>query len=116
RIVEMGSNANGEYVRWEDGLQVCWHSINAGNPAAFGSGTLSDIFRSNTHNWTFPANFAAPPDVQAHGFRNAAGGNALVGAVYRGVTTTRVEFIQAWSGANDSTPATIALFAIGVWK
>src|SRR5690606_34820837 len=24
RIVEMGSNANGEYVRWENGLQVCW--------------------------------------------------------------------------------------------
>src|SRR5690606_238909 len=24
RIVEMGSNSNGEYVRWENGLQVCW--------------------------------------------------------------------------------------------
>src|SRR5690606_4660876 len=27
RIVEMGSNSNGEYVRWENGLQVCWHSL-----------------------------------------------------------------------------------------
>src|SRR5690606_16449461 len=27
RIVEMGSNSNGEYVRWENGLQVCWTSI-----------------------------------------------------------------------------------------
>src|SRR5690606_3606120 len=26
RIVEMGSNANGTYVRWENGLQVCWRS------------------------------------------------------------------------------------------
>src|SRR5690606_4441437 len=24
RIVEMGSNSNGEYVRWENGLQVCF--------------------------------------------------------------------------------------------
>src|SRR5690606_35144540 len=24
RIVEMGSNSNGEYVRWENGLQVCY--------------------------------------------------------------------------------------------
>src|SRR5690606_37786357 len=24
RIVEMGSNSNGTYVRWENGLQVCW--------------------------------------------------------------------------------------------
>src|SRR5690606_36608159 len=23
RIVEMGSNSNGEYVRWENGLQIC---------------------------------------------------------------------------------------------
>src|SRR5690606_21744259 len=26
RIVEMGSNANGEYVRWENGLQICFHT------------------------------------------------------------------------------------------
>src|SRR5690606_15213185 len=24
RIVEMSSNANGEYVRWENGLQICF--------------------------------------------------------------------------------------------
>src|SRR5690606_3645530 len=28
RIVEMGSNANGQYVRWENGLQVCWFANN----------------------------------------------------------------------------------------
>src|SRR5690606_32415995 len=27
RIVEMGNNANGEYVRWENGLQVCWTNV-----------------------------------------------------------------------------------------
>src|SRR5690606_10709460 len=26
RIVEMGSNANDEYVRWENGLQMCFHT------------------------------------------------------------------------------------------
>lgn len=44
RIVEMGSNSNGRYVRWENGLQVCFGEIlnqNAGTvlaltlPAAF---------------------------------------------------------------------------------
>src|SRR5690606_22878895 len=24
RIVEMSSNSNGTYVRWENGLQICW--------------------------------------------------------------------------------------------
>src|SRR5690606_31248092 len=43
RIVEMGSNSNGTYVRWENGLQVCFgHEVGEGPspvdwvlPAAF---------------------------------------------------------------------------------
>lgn len=27
-IIARGSNANGEWVRWEDGTQVCWHGSN----------------------------------------------------------------------------------------
>ena len=26
-VVERGSNANGEYVRFADGTQICWHLI-----------------------------------------------------------------------------------------
>src|SRR5690606_28342481 len=43
RIVEMGSNANGEYVRWENGLQVCFANV----IASASQDTL----------WTLPAAF-----------------------------------------------------------
>src|SRR5690606_40626140 len=48
RIVEMGSNSNGYYARWENGLQVCWL------PRL----TLPTQTSSQARDrWTFPAEF-----------------------------------------------------------
>src|SRR5690606_32303717 len=62
RIVEMGSNSNGEYVRWENGLQVCWwkESVSHTHPNATGS-----IYRSDIITWTYPASFVSAPVVVA---------------------------------------------------
>src|SRR5690606_8134698 len=53
RIVEMGSNSNGEYVRWENGLQICFV-----RGVAFSGDGTSDV---KTGYWTHPAEFASPP-------------------------------------------------------
>ena len=45
-IIERGSNSNGEYIRFADGTQKCWHII-------FGSTNASSRLRS----WTFPVSF-----------------------------------------------------------
>lgn len=50
-VVERGSNANGEYVRFADGTQIC--------SASTGGGVF--LF-----TWTFPAAFSAEPHVSAH--------------------------------------------------
>lgn len=52
-VIERGSNANGEYVRFADGTQVCWIT-------AF---TLTFPGSSNRleGDWTLPAAFSAPP-------------------------------------------------------
>jgi len=55
RIVEMGSNANGTYVRWENGLQVCFV-----NGVAFVGDGTSDV---KTGIWTHPAAFASSPAI-----------------------------------------------------
>lgn len=66
-IIERGSNANGDYIRWADGTQICWQlsDVLTGSTA---SGTL---FLSNVHSWTFPAAFNAAPIVQASARRDA---------------------------------------------
>lgn len=48
-VIEKGSNANGDYVRFADGTQICWRSLTG----ATGAGSA----------WTFPAVFAAAPVV-----------------------------------------------------
>lgn len=61
-ILEKGSNANGEYVRFADGTQLCWHEFTAElaiNTALMGG------FRSLDMTWTFPAAFAGVPSASA---------------------------------------------------
>jgi len=70
RIVEMDSNSNGEYVRWENGLQICF----VRGVAFTGDGT-SDV---KTGDWTHPAAFTSPPAIVG---RNAQAQASLFGTL-----------------------------------
>ena len=54
---EYGSNANGEYWRHADGLQVCTAYINS--DAAAWTTADGSLFRSGLSTWTYPAAFVA---------------------------------------------------------
>lgn len=57
QVVERGSNANGEYVRFADGTQICHQAnISMGNTVF---GTI--LYYSNEVTWTFPASFLDRP-------------------------------------------------------
>ena len=73
-IVESGSNANGEYVRWGNGLQVCWGIViipaNAGYiekamPAAFSGEFSITITNAYWHTrdigWSVSASTGSSP-------------------------------------------------------
>jgi len=110
RIVEMGSNSNGEYVRWENGLQVCWRAWSQSGLTA-----TSRVIQGITYYyvdlaWTFPASFVANPVVMAGGSQDEA--------LYRNVWS--VSTTQAWFACRGfvsftSVPSIFAL-AIGWWK
>lgn len=55
-LIERGSNANGDYVRFADGTQMCWRS-------GIGSGVVE------TQSWTFPVSFSSSPTVSIQIFR-----------------------------------------------
>lgn len=72
RIVEMGNNANGTYVCWENGLQVCWKRLVASD---FSTTDQTEnvqglTYRYRTYTWTFPKPFAVVPIVFASGDLN----------------------------------------------
>jgi len=60
-VIERGSNADGEYVRWADGTQICWKTLTDLGPVNI---ALGSVFRSSTiaiGNWA--ATFSALPTV-----------------------------------------------------
>jgi hypothetical protein len=59
-VIERGSGANGEFVRFADGTQICTRTNLSAANASTASGSL---FRSADVAWTFPAAFAAAPVV-----------------------------------------------------
>jgi hypothetical protein len=104
-IIERGSNANGEYVRFADGTQFCW------SPAfVFAITTASgNVFRSDTQVWTFPIAFSLVGGVSA-GLQNnpsthwcSAGGG--------GVTSTNVSAFSY----SSSTGRNSSFMAVGRW-
>jgi hypothetical protein len=57
-VIEHGSNANGDFVRFADGTQICLVSSNLGPVTAFGSGTFADPYSTTSDNFNWPALFA----------------------------------------------------------
>ena len=110
RIVERGSNSDGEYVRFGDGTQICW--IND-------MGTITDDintataggFRNSGRFWDFPVPFSTPPNVQAVSLSAA---HLILRCT---ATTESTTAIQAWR-ADSATDVNVnhSVKAIGRWK
>jgi hypothetical protein len=83
-VIESGNNANGQYVRFADGTQICTVIKTGGlSPVAYTG--VSGLYRSAL-SWTYPAAFVAAPitaggsnDDAANGWLSDAGGSSTVG-------------------------------------
>lgn len=104
-VVERGSNANGEYVRFADGTQIC---IRLNLSAANASTALGALFRSADVAWTFPAAFIADPFVTG----DVDDADAWVSANTRTATTVNLRVLSA---ATKAGALNIVGFASGRW-
>jgi hypothetical protein len=113
-IVEKGSNANGEYVRFADGTQICWQvwdHVNENWTTASGS-----LFALATGIvWTFPSSFftVSTTSVQGSAYRNATialGCNAGAISVFQAL-------VKPWSATSlaSGLNKTVSAIAIGRW-
>lgn len=109
-IVESGNNENGEYVRWGNGLQMCW-----------GSGTLS--YSTNfilNFRWTFPKPFISPPNatpnigLESNRDTTTAYVRAFCAGTSTNETNVRLQNISGKWVSGDNAPC--MPFAIGRWK
>ncbi|OJF97563.1 gp53-like domain-containing protein [Pararhizobium antarcticum] len=80
-IVERGSNANGEYVRFADGTQICWGSI-----------TITPVANTPTSgSVTFPASFTSAIKSAQVTANTSAIGTAVLGVSFGSLTNTGMD-------------------------
>lgn len=112
-VIERGSNANGGYVRFADGTQICWGA----EQLATASTASGSVFVSNGLTFTFPAAFVlAPSGVNGAvtlSSRWVSGAAAQWSGTGADVTTTQVScrLIAAVSGSQSN----VSYIAIGRW-
>jgi hypothetical protein len=98
-IIERGSNANGDYVRFADGTQICWNNE-----------TVTPEANTYTfYTWTFPAEFSVTPSITVSA--NSAS-TAVVNTQFSAPSAT-----SARIGINrtNTTNTTLSSQAIGRW-
>jgi hypothetical protein len=104
-VIERGSNANGDYVRFADGTQICTRSGIATTSVTTPDGAL---FRGGNFTVTLPASFVAPPVITPG---QVAGGNIWVTAV--SATNATATFMPR--SPQSTVGTTVAITAIGRW-
>ena len=104
-IIESGDNANGYYVRFADGTQVCW-----GRTAFAVSGA------SVTRTLVFPADFADTSYAASCFPEQCPNYPTYAGAHHPQSTTQMIWYFYATNGVMASMNVTFGWIVIGRWK
>ena len=103
-LIERGSNANGSYVRFADGTQICWSAdFTLDCTTATGA-----VFSSADQTWTYPAAFSVVPNLAA-----TCMNNTVCWATARSSATTAAVG-RIWS-SQSITARTLRITASGRW-
>jgi hypothetical protein len=111
-IVAAGRSSTSGYIRYDNGVQICWASHDPGSFGGVVTGIDSNYkYRSKT--WVFPAAFTTAPVVIASG--DVLGGRVDVINVYEH-TPIQCTLEAGQYNTNDVDVNTVYTFAIGRWK
>ena len=113
-IIERGSNANGEYIKYVDGTLICMLRSSVYNTVAM---TQTGSVYFNGYVWTFPHSFANAtiPIVTSIGRDGTSTGAACWGGTVEADTSTTTVELRFWGGTSTSY-SYVNGFAIGRWK
>lgn len=108
-IIERGSNANGSYVRFADGTQICHFNGTDPNYATTASGSI--YIGNGSVTWTFPAAFVTGVDL----FSSASAQTDGVRWFNCRIVSTQTASITRYSSISDSSARTFRALAVGRW-
>lgn len=105
---ERGSDANGEYVRFSDGTQICTFAHS--DPSGALTTAFMGGFRSSTQVWSFPMAFAAQPVVTATPTASTA-----FGAMTMAISSSGYTFAYTAVTSQVAAARSASLIAVGRW-
>ena len=110
-VIERGSNANGEYVKFSDGTMIC-SILKTVTDQAINS-TYGSLY-TGTRTWTFPAVFVDSPVVTAS---SAKWGTGAAWAITDGVSSVESATLRFFDVVSRSTGTNFiySASAIGRW-
>lgn len=116
-LIERGSNANGEYVRFADGLQICQHTLTL----AYASIARLEL------SWTFPAEFDGTSLIDIRGLKLTGNVNATCtpdlteltdihsGTLTRLACTVTMRRVAGLTNFDPADTLDVPVMAIGRW-
>lgn len=110
-IVESGTNANGSWVKFGNGMMICRHRADFG-PVNTSANTL---FRSGNLSWTFPQAFV-DSQVYTHGTVQYGWESVWVASSSESSSVTQYKFRLISLSSASSLNIAVNLLAIGRWK
>jgi hypothetical protein len=118
-LIERGSNANGDYIRFADGTQICWGSVDCGSILAEGAGTSANPYRTLSTGKAFPAAFSATPVVPQPQVTDTGGtapqDRAVVATYATSASTLSVLRLHRTTTSAVAATFTASYVAIGRW-
>lgn len=111
-IVESGTNSNGSWIKYDNGVMIVWNSVTVTNQAISTSYTSGHY--TGTRRMTFPQPFISLPTVTCSQFKWGTSGSwPSVSDVT--LTDTSLRGMDTASRASG-TSTYISYMAIGFWK
>jgi len=115
KIVESGSNSNGNWIKYADGTMICWHTLEKTGLAV--NIAVGNWYRSpgGQVKWMYPVEYAATPTVTAS-IVEVSGVDLVIGP-FSGTLLTKTEanplILKSTSGSVDLK---VMFVAIGRWS
>lgn len=114
-VIESGSNANGEWIKYANGKMICTRSIDVEMPCNKSWGTL--FYGSDSNVYNFSQTFKTPPRLYLFAYQRLNYSFWLSNYYNTIITTTgfyNYSIMRATSA--DNVALTLNILAIGDWK
>lgn len=111
-VVASGSNSNGQWVKFYDGTQICWHRM---SPSRGPNVAQGSVFHSDSTTWNFPLAFIAEASTTAWFTTASVVGTSWAGLGGGATSAIRSSFTVYRGSAHNSIPQ-VSCTAIGRWK